>query len=483
MEAAMKPGKLALAVFGALVALIAAGLILGGGGLLWGYGTQRTDDGFFTSPSTELTTDLYALTSTEIDLGSRPGDWFPSGPLATVRLTIEPESGESIFAGIGPDADVDAFLDGSGYARVTRIGPDSGYTTYHSVAGGAPLASPADQTFWVAWSEGTDTQTLNWDLERGEWTVVVMNSDASAGVTVEASAGARTELLVPIAIGFLFGGLLLAALAALMLVVALRRPADEASLAGATRAPAGFGSYPVRVEGTLDPVLSRWMWLAKWLLVIPHLVVLAFLWAAFALLTMVAGFSILFTGRYPRSIFDFNVGVMRWSWRVGYYAYSALGTDQYPPFSLADADYPAKLDVAYPRQLSRGLVLVKWWLLAIPHYLIIGLFAGGFVWWTTEFNDAGGAILQIGGGLIGMLVLIAGFALAFTGRYPQGLFDIVVGLNRWVYRVVAYAALMRDEYPPFRLDTGGSEPGSAPPPTVGPSEGGDIPADSDLSLV
>jgi hypothetical protein len=129
------------------------------------------------------------------------------------------------------------------------------------------------------------------------------------------------------------------------------------------------------------------------------------------------------------------------------------------------------------------LVLVKWWLLAIPHYLIIGLFAGGFVWWTTEFNDAGGAILQIGGGLIGMLVLIAGFALAFTGRYPQGLFDIVVGLNRWVYRVVAYAALMRDEYPPFRLDTGGSEPGSAPPPTVGPSEGGDIPADSDLSLV
>jgi hypothetical protein len=198
---------------------------------------------------------------------------------------------------------------------------------------------------------------------------------------------------------------------------------------------------------------------------------------------MVAGFSILFTGRYPRSIFDFNVGVMRWSWRVGYYAYSALGTDQYPPFSLADADYPAKLDVAYPRQLSRGLVLVKWWLLAIPHYLIIGLFAGGFVWWTTEFNDAGGAILQIGGGLIGMLVLIAGFALAFTGRYPQGLFDIVVGLNRWVYRVVAYAALMRDEYPPFRLDTGGSEPGSAPPPTVGPSEGGDIPADSDLSLV
>jgi hypothetical protein len=217
---------------------------------------------------------------------------------------------------------------------------------------------------------------------------------------------------------------------------------------------------PVRVEGRLDPQLSRWLWLVKWLLAIPHFIVLFFLALAFLVLTIVAFFAILFTGRYPRSIFDFNLGFLRWAWRVGFYTYDALGTDRYPPFALGpEPDYPATLDVQYPEQLSRGLVLVKWWLLSIPHYFLLGIFfGGGWFAWDRGWDDGGGG-WSGGPGLIGLLVFFAGVALLFTTRYPQGIFDFVMGLNRWVFRVVAYAALMTDVYPPFRLDQGGPEPG------------------------
>jgi len=229
-------------------------------------------------------------------------------------------------------------------------------------------------------------------------------------------------------------------------------------------------AQPVRVEGTLDPQLSRWLWLVKWLLGIPHFIVLFFLLIAFVLLTVVAFFAILFTGRYPRSIFDFNLGVLRWGWRVAFYSYGLLGADRYPPFTLGPVpDYPATVDVRYPEQLSRGLVLVKWWLLAIPHYLVLGiLLGGGWYGWGGGWDDDRGGGRWGGPGLIGLLVFFAGVALLFTTRYPRGIFDFVMGLNRWVLRVVAYAALMTDVYPPFRLDQGPEEPG-APATDSGPS--------------
>jgi len=228
-------------------------------------------------------------------------------------------------------------------------------------------------------------------------------------------------------------------------------------------------AYPARLDGQLDPELSRWRWLVKWILVIPHLIVLVFLWIAVCVLTFIAGVAIVFTGRYPRGIFDFNVGVMRWTWRVCFYTLSAFATDRYPPFSLQpDPSYPADFNVDYPEQLSRGLVLVKWWLLAIPHYIVVGILAGGWSAGRGAGWRAGGA------GLITVLVFVAAIVLLVRREYPQSIFDFVMGLNRWCYRVLVYVALMRDEYPPFRLDQGGTDPGTPPSPSGAPTNTGEL---------
>ncbi len=185
----------------------------------------------------------------------------------------------------------------------------------------------------------------------------------------------------------------------------------------------------------------------------------------------------MFTGRYPRPLFGFNLGVLRWSWRVGYYTYSALGTDRYPPFSLAgEPDYPATLDIAYPGRLSRGLVLVKWWLLAIPQYAIVTVFAGGAAYTATGSPGDTWQASAFYGGLIGLLVFFAAIALLFAGRYPRGLYDFVIGMNRWVLRVVAYAALMTDAYPPFRLDQGGAGVPAPGPDDLAPASAASVPA-------
>lgn len=197
-------------------------------------------------------------------------------------------------------------------------------------------------------------------------------------------------------------------------------------------------AYPVVLKGEITEPLSRWLWLIKWLLLIPHFIILIFLWIAFCVVWIISFFAILFTGKYPRSLFDFNVGVLRWTWRVGFYSYLALGTDEYPPFKLDSVDYPADLHIEYPGGLSRGLVLVKWWLLAIPHYIVVLFFQGG----SGPRN----------GGLVFILTIFAGVVLLFKGEYPKDMFKVIMGMNRWCMRVGAYASLMTDKYPPFRFE-------------------------------
>jgi hypothetical protein len=214
-----------------------------------------------------------------------------------------------------------------------------------------------------------------------------------------------------------------------------------------------MSNNPVIVRARRELPLNRWLWLVKWLLLIPHYIVLCFLWLAFVILTLIAYIAVLFTGRYPKGMHTFNVGVLRWAWRVDYYGYNVLGTDRYPPFTLTEvSEYPAGLNVDFPERLPRWRPLISW-LLAIPHFMIIGAFAGTATW-TVYQSASGNTIIQLPGGLIPILILFAVITLLFTRRYPQGLYDLLVGFNRWVFRVVAYVGLLTKAYPPFRLDQG-----------------------------
>jgi len=474
----MKVGRIVMIVVGALLALIGFGLLAGGTAGLIAYATQRTD-GFFQTGEVRLASPTYAITSDRVDLESEPGeaDWLVDrGALGTVRLRLDPARPETpIFAGIGPTADVASYLEGVPRDSIRDIELSPDRVLYRRVPGEAAPQPPGEEPFWVA-QVTTDTEDeLTWEVESGDWTVVLMNADASRGVDVDARLGIKIDWLLPALMGMLVAGVVILAGGAVLVIFGgrgLARRDEPTPAAAPTQWPApttpvaaptataldvrpAAAPYPLRLTGHLDADLSRGLWLVKWLLAIPHYIVLVFLWIAFTVVSVIAFFAILFTERYPRGLFDFNVGVLRWSWRVGYYSYSTLGTDRYPPFSLQPADYPAELTVQYPERLSRGLVLVKWWLLALPHYVIVALFGGG--WWLGWWEPSDARWTGESPGLIGLLVLFAAAAFLFTGRYPRSIFDFVMGLNRWVYRVIAYAALMTDQYPPFRLDQGSED--------------------------
>ncbi len=186
-------------------------------------------------------------------------------------------------------------------------------------------------------------------------------------------------------------------------------------------------SYPVTFDVEYPEELSRWLIFVKWILAIPHFIVLYGLGLVAMALTFIAWFAILFTKRYPRELFDFVVNINRWSANVT--AYFSLLRDEYPPFSWDAGLYPLTYDVEYPEELSRWLIFVKW-ILVIPHIIVmLFLFIGVFIAQTIAF-----------------------FAILFTKRFPESLFTFLVGVNRWSVRVNAYINLMRDEYPPFSLE-------------------------------
>ena len=186
--------------------------------------------------------------------------------------------------------------------------------------------------------------------------------------------------------------------------------------------------YPVRFDVEYPERLSRWKIFVKWLLAIPHLIIVYLLQIVASVMVFIAFFAILFTKKWPRGMFDFMVQIQRWTANMAAYALLLL-RDEYPPFSGDAGEYPVTLEVDYDANLSRWQIFLKW-LFVIPH-LVVLLFVllAAYV-----------------------VVFIAFFAILFTGRYPRGMFDFVVGAGRWVMRVNAYAQwLMTDRYPPFSL--------------------------------
>jgi hypothetical protein len=435
------------------VLLVGLGLLLGGGGVLVAERVLADAEDFVSLRSASINQDAYAVVAPARVEGA---PWFWRRHAVTLRLVVAGRGaeGKPVFVGLAERVDVERYLNGVSYAEVRRLGveaADRPRLQYETSTGTTIPPAPATQTFWLENAAGSRSQRLDWRIEPGDYCVVLMNADGSRGVNAAVSLGIKAPVVLRIAATVLGVGAVLFLLGLVAILLSARgagRSAPGASSASGNAAggasssgAAAAGSpaqFPLSFQAEHSETLSPALWLVKWFLLIPHLIVLGFLWMGFVCSWGLSLVAILFTGRYPRGLFEYNVGVLRWTWRVGFYGYQALGTDRYPPFTLRAGGYPADLDIPYPEKLSRRLALVKWWLLAIPHYVILGVLLGGIgLHW---------------GGLVLILTLFAGVMLLFTSRYPIDLFKIIVGANRWSFRVLAYAALMTDRYPPFSLE-------------------------------
>jgi hypothetical protein len=246
-------GRVIALVLGILLLLPALALVAGGGVLLWADRSER-DGGFLMSPTGNVSTDGYALVSDRIEL-STSGDWVPvSGALGTTRVQAT-ASGPELFVGVGPSDQVAAYLGTVQRAVIDDLGND-GAVDGREVDGGSPAGPPAEQDFWIEQATGSGRQQLEWNPDDGDWTAVVMNADGSAGVDADLRVGAELPALTGIAWGLLIGGVLLTAVAVLVIVLAARRRRSYPQHATPTPAgpPPAWQPPAPRVDTDSDPV-------------------------------------------------------------------------------------------------------------------------------------------------------------------------------------------------------------------------------------
>jgi preprotein translocase subunit SecG len=218
--------KVVLSVFSTVLFILAACMLAATIAFAWLYGTQRNPEGFVESSEVSMSTDGYAITSTDLDLGSIPDEWLPSNIVGTFQVRARSENGSTLFVGVGPSSDVGDFLADVAHAEVTRFGNQQRLSnTEH--AGSVSPQPPADLGFWTVSSEGAGQQTLDWEPESGDWTLVVMNSDAASGLDVSASLGVNTPW---IPIGMWVTGVLTVLIAAGAVVIAVLASRQSATV-------------------------------------------------------------------------------------------------------------------------------------------------------------------------------------------------------------------------------------------------------------
>ena len=278
----MSAGRVVALVFGSLILLVGIALAIGGGTII-GVDRAFTDaEGFLTAPPAALERDTFAIVGDLL----LEGDWiwwWRHPTEARVRMTGD----RPVFLAIGPRTDVDAYLSDVPHAEIEEIDFDEyrsdrvWATDYRDVVGSGEPSAPTDQTFWEASALGEGTQSLQWTIEPGDWTLVVMNADGSRGIDVDGTIGVEAPWLLGVGIGVLAAGVVLIALG-LVLVLLVARGSRTAVPAVPTAPETPSGEYPVVITAEMDESLSPALWLVKWFLLIPHFIVLPFLWVGFA---------------------------------------------------------------------------------------------------------------------------------------------------------------------------------------------------------
>ncbi|MCW2702015.1 MAG: exported protein of unknown function [Blastococcus sp.] len=229
------PGRIIALVVGLLVLLPAIGLLAGGGVLLWADRVARDDAGYLWSSEQSFTSPGYAISSARIDL-STGANWLPlSSALGTARVEVSgADPGANLFIGIAPVRDTSAYLNGVERTVISDLGSGTSGNNETELGAAAPSAPPGEQDFWTAQASGPGPRALTWTPSGGDWTLVVMNADGSADVSVNARIGATVPVLGGVAWELLAGGLFLLVIGGLVVLLAVRRrPAAAAGPYGA----------------------------------------------------------------------------------------------------------------------------------------------------------------------------------------------------------------------------------------------------------